>query len=390
MARVRNIYQVELAYVGPTGANAATGKHGGTAVFNGYPKSQAEIASGGNLIAELYRVQRAGWNANKNLTDVNQFGELAAIDRIPLNPPTVQLNIDYILSNLVNEQLMGLTISKEGDTQDVSMVSGIIAGTYNPKNYFLKVVSEGADAIDNSATNYNVIAVGNGFMSSYTSQGAVGGFPTASVTIDALNIQSDAITATTGALIPAVNPTDGTRITGYLYVLPTGLTSINNAPLTANLGISALRPGDITLDLGIGAGDSFYVPSDLKIQSYNLSFNLNQEDLNKLGSKYAFAKVPVFPVTSTLQVETFAGDLQTGNLIDIVSDNRSFNPSITIKHPTNSNQVIAKYTLKNAKLDTQASDLNIGSNRSLSLTFNAQIGGPESVTAGLFASGITV
>jgi hypothetical protein len=298
------------------------------------------------------------------------------------------LNLEYLVSNLANERRMGFYVADQNNPE-ASALSGIIAGNTNPKNYFLKVVSEGADAIDNSSTSYNVIAIGNGFMSSYTAQGSVGNFPTASVSIDALNIQGDAITnAVPGVPIPAVNPVNGTRITGFWYKLPTGLTSIDNAGLTANLGISALRPGDITLDLGIGEGDTFYSASDLKIQSYNLSFNLNQEDLSKLGSKYAFAKVPTFPVQASLQVEAIVGDLQTGSLVDFVADNRSFNPSITITHPTNANQVIAKYTLKNAKLDTQASDLNIGSNRNLSLTFNSQIGGPESVTAGIFLSGI--
>ncbi len=387
MPRNRNIYQIELAYVGPTGAFSATGAHVPGALINS-PGSVAP--NSGNLIAELYRVQSASWNIAKNLTDVNQFGELAAIDRIALQPPTVSLNLEYLVANLANEKLLGFYVA-DSNNREASALSGIIAGTFNPKNYFLKVVSEGSDAIDNNNSNYNVIAVGNGFMSSYTAQGSVGNFPTASISVDALNLQGDAFsTAISGNFIPAVNPANGTRITGYYYRLPTGTTSVNDASLTANQGLSALRPGDITLDLGIGEGDSFYDKNDLKIQSYNLSFNLSQEDLSKLGSKYAFAKVPTFPVQCSLQVEAIVGDLQTGNLVDMVSDNRSFNPAITITHPSNPNQVIVKYTLKNAKLDTQASDLNIGSNRSLSLTFNSQIGGPESVTAGLFFSGISI
>jgi hypothetical protein len=386
MARNRNIYQIELAYVGPTGSNPATGSHfkdqtaqyGNTGALNS-----------GNLIAELYRVQRAGWNLQKNLTDVNQFGELAAIDRVPLSPPTVSLNIDYLVSNFINEKLIGMYVADQNNIE-ASAVSGIIAGNTSPKNYFLKVVSEGADAIDNSTRSYSVLAVGNAFLSSYTAQGAVGSFPTASITLDALNIQSDSINTASvpGTPIPAVNPVDGTRITGFWYNLPTGLTSLGNASLTSNQGLSALRPGDIQLSLGISEGDTFYLPSDLKIQSYNISFNFNQQDLSKLGTKYAFAKVPQFPVTASLQVEAFVGDLQTGNLIDFVNDNRSFNPSITLYSPGSTTNVIAKYILKNAKLDTQASDLSIGANRNLSMTFNSQIGGPESVTAGLFLSGI--
>ena len=231
-----------------------------------------------------------------------------------------------------------------------------------------------------------------GFISSYTSQGSVGNFPTVTVAIDALNIQADQFSsALPGVPIPAVNPTDGTPITGHWYRLPSGLTSQNDATLTQNLGISALRPGDIVLDLDLNSqGDTFFAPGDLKIQSYNVSFNLNQEDLNQLGSKYAFAKVPTFPVSCSMQIESLVGEFATGNLINMVDDNRSFNPTITIYSPGSRTNVIAKYTLKNAKLDNQSSNLSIGQNKALSLTFTSQIGEPSQLTAGLFASGITV
>ncbi|MCU9931145.1 hypothetical protein OFL77_27825, partial [Escherichia coli] len=62
--------------------------------------------SGTNLIAELYRIQKVDNSWSKNLTDVNQFGELAAFDRIGLEPPTVGLSFSYLLSNFVNEDLM--------------------------------------------------------------------------------------------------------------------------------------------------------------------------------------------------------------------------------------------------------------------------------------------
>ncbi len=392
MARNRQVYQTDLVYVGPTGARNCTGSHM-SSIASVYAET-GYWATGENMVAPLYRVQRVGWNMTKNLTDVNQFGELAAIDRIPLTPPTVTLNMDYILANLINEKLIGFSVQGPNEAE-ISMISGMLAGNTTPKNFFLKTVSEGADAIDNAATNYNVIAIGNGYVSSYTAQGAVGGFPTASVTVDALNIQSDAFvaspTAGRGWPIPAVKPSDGSAITGWWYKLPTGTTSLNNATLTANAGLSALRPGDISLSLGLNtAGDTFFDPNDIKIQSFNLSFNLNQEDLNKLGSKYAYAKVPTFPVTCSMQVEAIAGDFVTGSLTEIVDNNFSYNPSVTMYSPGSSTEVIAKFTLKNAKLDTQASDLNIGSQKTFSMTFNSQVGGPENVTAGLFASGITI
>lgn len=392
MARTRSIYQSDLLYVGPTGENSCTGAHFGNPATHPYNTTTPQLQSG-NLIAELFRVQKADYGWTKSLTDVNQLGELAAIDRIPLEQPTVNMSFSYLLSNLVNEKLLGFTVAKAGSTADVTCISGILAGVTDSKNYFIKTVAEGQDVNDNSAVVYNTIGIGNGFISSYSSQGSVGSFPTVDVSIEGLNMEGDAFSATTtGNIIPAVNPTNGAAIAGFWYNLPTGLTSLNDAALTADAGISALRPGDITLNLGsvLGAGDTMYTPSDLKVQSYNFSFNLSRENLQQLGSKYAYAKTISFPVTASLSVTAIVGDMQTGSLIDIVNDNDSFDPAVTITKPGSASTVIAQIKLKNAKLDNQSTSSSIGSNKQVTLNFTTQLSGPSDLTKGVFFSGITV
>lgn len=386
MSRLRQFYQTDLLYVGPTGANSCTGIHSSASVYGNI----LSAISGANLVAELYRVQSVNDDWNKSLQDVNQFGELAAIDRVSLQPPTVNLSFSYLLANLVNEKLLGLTVAKAGDATLISAVSGIINQTTDSKNYFLKSVGEGNDAADYNPSSYDVKAFGNGYISSYTVQGSVGQFPTADLTISALNVQQQSVTQANGAIIPAVNPVDGTAITGRGYILPSGLTSYNNAPLTQDLGISVLRPGDITLNLGLSNGDGFVQESDMKAQSFNVSFNLNQEDLNKLGSKYAYAKVPTFPVSATLSVNALVGENQTGNLINIINDNKDFNPYISIASPNSSSTVAAFFQLRGAKLDSQNFQTAIGSNKTVTLNFSTQINGPQDNNHGLYLSGVTI
>jgi hypothetical protein len=386
MARLRQIYQTDALYVGPTGTANCTGVHSSSSVFGNI----LSAVSGSNLVAELYRIQSVNDDWNKSLQDVNQFGELAAIDRVSLQPPTVNLSFSYLLANLVNEKLLGLTVAKAGDTSEITCISGLISQTTDSKNYFLKSVDQGQDVADYNPATYEVKAFGNGYLSSYTAQGSVGQFPTVDVTISALNVQQQVVTHAAGAMIPAVNPTDGTSITGRGYILPSGLTSFNNAGLTQDLGISVLRPGDITLSLGLGEGDGFTNESDMKAQSFNFSFNLNQEDLNKLGSKYAYAKVPVFPISATLSCTATVGDNQTGNLVDIVNNNKNFNPTVTIKSPNDSTKVAAQFKLKSAKLDSQNYSAAIGSNKSVTMNFSSQLSGPNDTSVGAFMSGITV
>lgn len=387
MARLRQIYQTDLLYVGPTGVGNCTGALNSAGVYGNI----LSAISGQNFIAEIYRVQSVNDDWNKSLQDVNQFGELAAIDRVSLQPPTVNLSFSYLLANMINESLLGFTVNKAGDAAAVSCVSGIIAQATDSKNYFLKTVDQGQDVADYDPTSYDVKAFGNGYIASYAAQGSVGQFPTVDISLSALNVQQQIVTQASGAVTPAVNPVDGTALPGRGYRLPSGQTSYADMSLTnvTGLGISVLRPGDITLTLGLTAGDGFVAETDYKPQSFNVSVNFNQEDLNKLGSKYAFAKVPVFPLSATLSVTALVGDNQTGNLVDIINNNKDFSPSILLKSP-NDSKIAASYKLLGAKLDSQNFQAAIGSNKSVTMNFSTQISGPQDTAHGLFFSGITI
>lgn len=292
MARNRVIYQSEALYVGPTHAtNGVKLNHTTTNVH------------------QIQRVQSANYSFNLERQDVNQFGELAAIDRVILSAPTVSLDFSYLVANLYNESGLGFTtMGDAAATSYVSCIKGILDKTTDEKNYFIKTVKEGNDekGIDPDPLKdgfaagimgQSTIGIGNGFITSYTAEGSVGNFPTATVNVEALNmvIQS----GVSGIYVPSVEPADGTKITDYTVVLPTG----NSHPATLShhggnaLQNSTLRPGNITLSIvdtdsaitshfGVGTYDDMGVLlNDAKIQSYNISFDLGRTPLEKLGSK---------------------------------------------------------------------------------------------------------
>jgi len=385
LSRLRQIYQTDLLYV-TSGCTPASGQLSDSSQW-GNPLS---FASGASFVSELFRIQKIDNSWTKKLRPVEQFGQLGQLDRVTIDPPEVSLSFSYLLSNLVNENLLGFQVSNAGNPNPVSCLSGILSSATDDKNYFIKTVAEGSDAISTNPSSYSCISFGNGFVGNYTSQGSVGSFPTVDVSVVALNSQAQSITQGTPVMTPAVFPANGTNITGWFYQLPTGTTSFNNVGLTNISGLSVLRPGDINLNLSsiMNAGDGYFAPTDIKIQSYNLSFNLNLEDLQQLGSKYAYAKVPKFPVEATLSVTALAGDLQTGSLVEIVNNNLSFNPSITINQPNTTTPVVY-YQLRNAKLDSQASSMNIGTNKTITLSFMTTIGGPSDTVNGVYMSGIT-
>jgi len=361
MARNRIIYQSEALYAGPS---PATGDHFSAG------------NSGNNLVNQLHRVQSANYSFNIARQDVNQFGELGAIDRVVLESPTVSLDFSYILNSFGNEESLGFGPL---DTTDVTCISGILNKTADERNYFIRTVAEGSDAlsIGTGAANQNVIAIGNGFITSYSTEASVGNFPTATVNVEGLNMQFDA--GVTGNYIPAVTPSNGAKITSKKYALPTAASSI------AQNSVSALRPGDINLTIDQPSGGATI--SDAKIQSYTLSFDLARTPLQKLGSKFAFAREINFPVTVNMQIQAELGELTTGTLADIITADRTYDLQVTLKHPTSgTDQMI--YKLEGAKLDSQEFSSSIGANKAVTLSFSTQINGPSVTDRGLFMSGL--
>ena len=398
MPRNRIIYQSEAVYAGPS---PATGFHflsGTTPVANVGINTQAYTTR----INELQRIQTANYSFNITRQDVNQFGELAAIDRVILESPTVSLDTSYILGSLENEDILGFSITPSGGTAKFAALSGIL--NQDERNYFIQTAPEGNDVLGqdtnqnpSTATNTSVIGIGNGFISSYTTEGAVGDFPTASVSVEGLNMAFDH--GTSGNNIPAITPTDGAKITDRKYALPSFASNNNTS------GVSALRPGDITLsfyprdteedapEITQFTGISI---SDAKIQSYSLSFDLARDPLQKLGSRFAFAREITFPVTVTCSVDANLGDITTGSLADVLDEDAAYDIDIKMNAPGTaaaggagaSDNVMARYVLKKCKIDSQEYTSDIGANKAVSLSFSAQIGGPAQTDVGLFMSGL--
>jgi hypothetical protein len=380
MARNRIIYQSEAVYAGPS---PATGYHYGT-FTPGIGGNSNVINSSNNLVKQLQRIQTANYSFTVDRTDVNQFGQLAAIDRVILTNPTVSLDFSYINSNLSNENILGFTIASGSSDSTVSAISGFLNKTSDERNYFIRTTPEGTDTVgftDSSSGNNGVIGIGNAFLTSYSTEGSVGNFPTTTINVEGLNMNFQ--NGISGNFVPAVNPENGAALTNYYQLAQ----AVQNVGIGLGSAISALRPGDITLSLSNTLASGVDV-NTMNIQSYTLSFDLGRTPIQRLGNKFAFTREIDFPLTVTLSVDAQVTTMNAGNLANlVVDDSATYNPSITIKSPSDSTLTMAKFILKGAKLDSQEYSSDIGSNKSVTLTFSAQVGGPQDTTNGLFING---
>jgi len=134
MPRNRVIYQNEALYVGPSPATSGHYKFVTGALVNAPtqklnqldPLSTRTVVVGGTPtgvtlnqmtaqlqpnLANLDRVQNINYNFNVARTDVNQFGNLAAVDRIIINQPTIGLDFNYLQNGFKNEKELGFTVT---------------------------------------------------------------------------------------------------------------------------------------------------------------------------------------------------------------------------------------------------------------------------------------
>ena len=357
-------------------------------------KSKDRIeGSWGSAVQQLKRVQNANYSFTINRQDVNQFGQLGRIDSVVLEAPTVSLDFSYYLTDGENERLLGMNTDAS-----VQSLSGIMTRAQNDfgNNFFILTVPEGRDAIEGDVltddANQSVIGLGNAYITDYSIEASVGSFPTASVTVEGLNIKSDK--GTQWKSIPAVDPENGTNICDTKFFLP---------PAETGQGTSILKPGDISINLRdssliskqISGTDLSYSSDDegsAHIQSFSLSTPMGRTDLQRIGNTYSYAKELDFPVTASLTVNALVADLKEGNLVSLLCG-KEYDISISIQHPQciecepNDSEKAISIDFRGALLDSESFSSAIGDNKSVDLTFSTQIGGPEQQGVGVFFSG---
>jgi hypothetical protein len=353
-----------------------------------------------NRLKQLHRVQSISYDFSVARTPVNQFGELARIDNVILETPTVNLSFNYLLANFANEEALGFVTNGTS-----SAITKMMNDSEEEKNYFIKTVAEGEDAIGGGVNNTTTdgIGIGNGFMTSYSSEASVGGMPTASISIEGLNMNFQ--TGVTGNAIPAINPANGSRISETQgdynstskYSFPAATTNVSGLG-NGVAALSVLRPGDVTISLkkyntatdydGLGPKVE---QADSKIQSYNLNVGLSRSPIEKLGSRFAFTREIDFPQEVGLSLNILVDDIRTGSLNDMIDCQQEYDAVITLKDPETcdgTSQVdIARYELKKLTLDSMSFSSDIGSNKTATLDFSTQINGPSQTGIGLFMSG---
>lgn len=424
MARNRVIYQSKALFIAPnsTGvqtwnsnsANANDAKSWTAAV-----SGPQYLTGGTGLLYKLDRVQSCNFGFTINRQDINEFGKLARIGTIVNEPPTVNLDYSYYITDGLNERLMGFNFGgteagKAGapafDTAVAAgggALSGFLSETQG-QNYYILTVNEGEDIVgSNYDATDSVVAIGNGFVTDYSFTASVGEVPTATVTVEGFNIKSDVgqgtdaagHTGSSPAVYTASATEAATRITGinkYYKINPSQLGT------TAGLGAAAttaLRPGDIVLTVpnaNTAAEDTFVDfanigTSAINVQSFGFSVPLARTTLSRLGTLFGYNRVVEVPLNMEVTVNAMVNELVDKDLFNVLcgaQDTKEF--TITLNECADVGATPTAriaYNFRGAILTSENHSQDIGGNEMVDLTYSIQIGGANDSSNGLFMSG---
>ncbi len=329
----------------------------------------ANPTSGTNLLKFIPRVQSVSISTAVPNTDVNQDGQLDRLGTVIVSAPTTTLNFDYLLLDGYAESILGFAASGQQ-----TFISGLIDGTQAEKNYFLGVAPEGVDLIGSTpanANNLNVVAIGNGVISNYSMNLAIGQIPRASVTVEGTNQQS--YNGSTGKQSPAIDPNTSLQVVSPLWTLPT------MSGYTGSLVNAALRPGDIVLSFPRTGGFTDYTSGvgQWHVQGLSLSVPIALDPINQLGSPYPIAKKIRFPINCTLSVDALQGDISEDNLASLFCSNDPVNLTFTLNNPscTRTGPAAITVNFNQAQFTSRDYTSSIGQNSTVRCTFVNQLGG---------------
>lgn len=432
--RNRIIYQSQALFISPNStsyhlqeslvAGADADSHGQTewtGLANiGDLETDAFLRS---LTQPLERIQSINFNFAVNRTDINEMGKQARLGSLVMESPTVALDFNYYLTNGGNERKMGFNIPTNkldgydggrtsptdyyttGDLclSGYSALSGLLEDNQG-NNYFILVSKEGLDVhTDTRSNDFDVISIGNGFISNYSVDASVGAIPEASISVEAFNIKVDDVMsgdASTAPLAPFVYQEGGAKNTTTQFVIQGSegyaSTSINTTGINGT--DLALRPGDITFTIGdSGSYQGFTNLADdgeAHIQSVSISVPLTRTVLQRIGSTFGYARVIETPINVEISISAIVSELKTNNLYDKLCETQTHNFTLALYgcDPSTGGKTTKykmQYVVKGARMDDEsfANAVGAGDGETVDMTFTCQVGGANDTENGIFMYG---
>ena len=344
--------------------------YGQSAIAVSQPPANSDNTS--NLTG-LKRVQSASVNFAFARERFKQIGSPDYVGQVQVKNADIGLDVNYFYSNGTNEAMMGLNVNGE----DGTALKYVKKENQDRNYYILMGTGDNQEPNINSIfkNQFNVMALGNVFLNSYSLSASVGSVVSVSSSLSAYNVVMNQYNdSTDGETIPAIDTTKvgpGEPVLDENYKITSSVFQ-NTTNRDGNIH-AAFSAGDIELILanvnepGIEFTGSSPVRS-APINSLDVDFNIDRTDLYGLGSMYPYGRRAILPILGTLSFSATAAQFTSGNLNEFLSGQNDYNFTFNIKDNC-SGITGLQLKVENAQLDSQGLSDTMGDNASITASF---------------------
>lgn len=318
--------------------------------------------SGDQGFSLINTIQDASFDFSINRQNIKQIATSPGdsfVARQVLNAPDVNVNFSYLANTgFLNEKKLGFYI---GD--DNSIFKNYSPQSSDDKNIAFVVANEDNNTelfYSSNYTGYDVLSVGNAYLTNYSIEASVRSLTTVSTTYTASNVEYSKYNEDTK--LPAVNLISGNQENrNQLTITDTGSNDI-----------TYFRSNEISLELeNTDFGAEF---SGGHIQSFRIDLPIERNDLYGFGSNYVRNRKIKFPIMASANVSLVAHEFNTGNLFNIFNQDSEYNFNISIFNDTS---MTTKYKISSAKMTSQNFSSSIGGFSNVDINFEFPVNRSE-------------
>ena len=219
---------------------------------------------------------------------------------------------------------------------------------------------------DEDYFGHYVLGIGNAFANSYSISANVGTPIVASVGYQASNIKLDVYSGNN--YIPAIHLNDGRYKDVYKY-------SFEDQYVGAEYDYTALLPDNLKIDIEeLNIGGVAVSKGNANATSFNIDLDLSRRNLYGFGSMYPYDRKLELPARGNLSLNIVKNDIETGNLNQILKEDKPYN--IKIQCTSNCDEydvdreTLMTYVIDNAVLKSKSTTLNVNDFATTTVNFD--------------------
>jgi hypothetical protein len=333
----------------------------------------------GTIFHNLTRVQDINYSFAHQLIDIKSVGSDKLMKKDQESPmvrqPEVNVDITYLFSQSKNEEKIGLYVGS-----DYSILKNFFSSPTDDINIIIASSNKTNHEDINYLTNFydfNVVGIGNCFLSNFRYQASVGQLPTVSISYKGSNMKFDQYDPANKPTLPAIqlgmnNQDSQEEITLNQDKFGDGLSEQISSILPANISIN------ITKVTG-NHGGSPIESVNAAIQNINIDLPIDRQDIFGFGSNYVFDRKIKLPIVGQASIDMILREYSSGEIDSFFQQGAIYDIEINHLDKTiiNGSEVINSpetiFKIEGAQLRDQAFESSIGDSTMVSTNLSFEV-----------------